>query len=268
MIEVRNSNKFLISSATVQRLIGKKNIWFVLVFLLVVYVFTGLTAGSEPSSEPSYVQKQEKPVPLSSVAGISGKPDDKGMTEHPNSIKPDKLQFYEVPEIVDGDSLVMAGRELRLLCYDAVELHQSCRDASGAEYACGEMAKNALAKLIGQEKVFCAGRMTDIYNRPLVNCWVGDVSVADVMVKLGWAVGICKNTRQLARLAKNEKVGIWAGSFETPKVWRKQHPYKRKNHGDSNHSEFNDESEFEDLGSGNTGVEAGAGAGNEGKVTE
>ena len=50
-------------------------------------------------------------------------------------------------EVIDGDSLVLAGRQIRLVGIDAPEYDQTC-DRAGQSWACGAEAKAQLAELV------------------------------------------------------------------------------------------------------------------------
>ena len=50
--------------------------------------------------------------------------------------------------VLDGDSLMVDGREVRLHGIDAVELHQTCHEPDGREWPCGRLARAHLRKLV------------------------------------------------------------------------------------------------------------------------
>jgi endonuclease YncB( thermonuclease family) len=131
--------------------------------------------------------------------------------------------------VIDGDSLRIGGRVIRLADMDAVELHQSCRDANGVSWDCGHYARNALQEMVASGGLQCRSRTSDRYGRAVSVCStdaVKDLSAA--MVAQGWAVsgdirraGIHATEERKARTAK---LGIWQGSFEQPSAWRAAHP--------------------------------------------
>lgn len=137
--------------------------------------------------------------------------------------------YMGTPKMVDGDSFYIGNTEMRLLCIDAVELHQNCKDAIGKEYACGERALDAMTDAVAGKYVTCNGKAQDKYKRPLVFCHTDDTDLNKEMVKRGWAISTCKDTRDLADVAKSEKLGIWAGTFDIPHVWRKANPWHPAN---------------------------------------
>lgn len=123
--------------------------------------------------------------------------------------------------IADGDSLAFGATRVRLRGIDAPEYMQTCtRD--GADYACGRMARQALATLIGKRQVVCSGWQKDRYGRLLGDCKAGDVDLNRAQVEAGWAVAYGGFEREEAA-ARSVRRGIWAGSFVEPQEWRRQH---------------------------------------------
>lgn len=119
---------------------------------------------------------------------------------------------------IDGDTLVIEGRRLRLRGIDAPELDQSCvRD--GVAYACGVEARAVLAEIVSLARLVCTTWGSDDYGRLLAACMAGDVAVNRAMVERGWAIadGAYQDAQAVAR---EERRGIWAGEFDLPREWR------------------------------------------------
>jgi len=130
-----------------------------------------------------------------------------------------------LPRIIDGDSIVISGQELRLFNIDAFETAQPCWRTDATEYACGVEATRALTEIIAGRSVTCEGRIRDRYGRPLVRCSIGDLDIAEAMVLSGWALAEWKpDYRPEQEIAKAARAGAWAGRFERPKLWRKANP--------------------------------------------
>lgn len=130
-----------------------------------------------------------------------------------------------IPRVLDGDSLIFDGLELRLFNIDAFETEQLCRDSSGAEYRCGIEATKALVQIIAGRSVTCEGRIRDRYGRPLVRCRIGDLDLAEAMVLSGWAVAEWRaDYKPEQEMARAARAGAWSGTFERPRLWRKAHP--------------------------------------------
>jgi len=128
--------------------------------------------------------------------------------------------------IIDGDSLEIAGARIRIHGIDAPEGRQQCRDAHGAEYACGREAARALDRIIGGRTVTCTPVTHDQYDRDVATCDVIGRDVGEQMVRAGYARDYTRHSRgryaAAEREAREAKRGIWAGSFEDPAAYRKR----------------------------------------------
>lgn len=123
--------------------------------------------------------------------------------------------------VVDGDSLALGSRRLRLKGIDAPELKQRCRK-DGKEYGCGTEAASFLRSLVGNHQVTCKSEGIDRYGRDLVRCRAGGVELNQAMVRSGHAVAFGDYVAVEAE-ARSEQAGLWAGEFEPPKQWRRVH---------------------------------------------
>ena len=125
-----------------------------------------------------------------------------------------------VPRIADGDSLELAGTRIRLSGIDAPEFGQTCTK-DGSVYACGQMARDMLARLAAG-RIVCEGWERDRYGRLLARCRAGGVDINAAMVDRGWAVAY-GGYQDEERVAREAGRGLWAGSFERPQAWRRVH---------------------------------------------
>ena len=125
----------------------------------------------------------------------------------------------------DGDSIDIGRTRIRFHGIDAVELAQHCKDAAGADYACGEDAKRTLEDLVRNKTVRCDERHgVDQYGRIAAVCTADGVDLNAAMVDAGFAVAYRQHS--LAYVpnedrAKAAKKGLWAGSFEMPWDYRR-----------------------------------------------
>lgn len=125
--------------------------------------------------------------------------------------------------VIDGDSLEVDGREIRLQGIDAPESRQTCLDERGRSWACGQEARRVLVGLTRQVEVACVSARTDRYGRLLGHCKAGKLSLNEEMVRLGLAIAYLDPPLRVVRLefeAHSAKRGIWRGQFERPKDWR------------------------------------------------
>lgn len=122
--------------------------------------------------------------------------------------------------VVDGDTLVIAGRKIRLVGIDAPESGQDCGGPAGA-YGCGDEARRHLQQLIGGQPVMCDGKRDDRYGRLLAVCRVRGADINAAMVRDGWAVSYRGAYRAEEKAARAAFVGLWSGSFANPADWRR-----------------------------------------------
>ncbi len=123
---------------------------------------------------------------------------------------------------VDGDTLRIGETRIRLLGLDAVELDQSCTDRAGAEWPCGREARTFLDRLSESGTTVCVADGRDRYRRVLAHCSTNDADLGEQMVRAGWAVADLEYGLALAEARLNGR-GIWAGRFDDPAEWRRDH---------------------------------------------
>ncbi len=124
--------------------------------------------------------------------------------------------------VVDGDSLFLGKKEIRLSGIDAPEYYQPCFDKFGKEYACGRKAADALEILVGK-KVCCKTVTMDKYKRYVAVCESAGVDINEKMAENGWAVAYKRYTHkyeEAENLAKKEGRGVWQGKFMKPELYR------------------------------------------------
>lgn len=125
--------------------------------------------------------------------------------------------------MIDGDTLEVAGQVVRIYGMDAPELAQEC-ELEGRAYACGRVAKEALAALTAGP-VACSGRKRGKYGRPIAICSSGGLELGAMMVASGWALAYRKYSTAYVGLeaeARAARRGLWAGEFTAPAIWRRR----------------------------------------------
>ncbi len=148
------------------------------------------------------------------------------------SLAPGKADARQDPlpvRLADGDSFALGRERYRLYGIDAPELHQECTDAKGKSWACGTRARSELRRIIGTDPVRCRIISTDRYGRNVAICHAGGRDVAEEMVRAGFATVIDQRGsdnpyRATQAEARADKRGMWAGTFDTPRDWRRAHP--------------------------------------------
>ena len=135
---------------------------------------------------------------------------------------PAEAQFEGRVSVIDGDSLEMAGLQIRLHGIDALESEQDCV-AGGRRWRCGERATRALARRIGRRTVACEARDRDRYGRIVAVCRAGRRDLGAWMVANGWALAYRRHSRVYVdeeRAARKARRGMWRGEFVAPEDWR------------------------------------------------
>lgn len=126
--------------------------------------------------------------------------------------------------VVDGDTLEIAGRRLRLVGIDAPELRQTCA-REGRTWRCGRAAAHGLARKVKDRDVTCALHETDRWDRPLALCTAGGTDLSAWLAEQGWALAFRRyGTAYLAEedRARAARQGMWSGSFTEPGAYRAQ----------------------------------------------
>lgn len=128
-----------------------------------------------------------------------------------------------VPHVVDGDTIYIRARKIRLSGIDAPETDQVCLNASGQPSRCGIEAKEALETHFGNRELTCKLTGTDRYGRSLGDCFLGKESMSRWLVRNGWALAFRRYSVDFIPdedYARERKAGLWAGAFIAPWDWR------------------------------------------------
>ncbi|OYW10256.1 MAG: hypothetical protein B7Z53_01385 [Rhodospirillales bacterium 12-71-4] len=127
--------------------------------------------------------------------------------------------------VVDGDTLRLGDRTLRLSGIDAPERGQSCSDAAGRWFDCGAAAAEALSRLVNGRSVLCRVHGRDRYGRGLGRCTAGGAELNHGLVTAGWALAYDEDDSGMLAVeaaARTAGRGLWAGSFTRPDAWRRR----------------------------------------------
>ena len=98
-----------------------------------------------------------------------------------------RAEIFGPARVVDGDTIQIGAVHIRLHGIDAPEIGQTCEGPQGTAFACGRVATDALAALIGGAPVACAPRDTDRYGRTVARCTVAGRDLGRAMVADGFA---------------------------------------------------------------------------------
>ena len=135
-------------------------------------------------------------------------------------------------KIIDGDTLNINSYKIRLEGIDAPEIKQKCKKIYlnimflnfQKNYYCGVISKKKLTKKINNKSVKCILSGKDRYKRYLGKCFLKKTNLNRWMVRNGYALAYRKYSKMYVfdeNSAKEEKLGIWRGSFIKPEKWRK-----------------------------------------------
>ena len=125
--------------------------------------------------------------------------------------------------VIDGDTLEMHGKRIRLHGIDAPESGQTCRSQSGKTYRCGQLATIQMAQYTKRKTIRCNVRDTDRYGRLVAVCFADGQDINKRIVRDGFALAYRRFSRDYVaaeRNAKRDKVGMWQGAFIKPWDWR------------------------------------------------
>ena len=159
------------------------------------------------------------PIAIGAIAGLAAVG---WLTERRAAPVAGRDDIVGLARVIDGDSLVVAGVEIRLYGIDAPEYRQICLRGR-RPWACGIDATYALRTMIGSRRVACASREQDRYGRTIAVCSAGGVELNAAMVAAGNAVAYGAYQAE-ERTAREARRGIWASTFERPAAWRAKHP--------------------------------------------
>ena len=126
--------------------------------------------------------------------------------------------------VLDGDTIEIHGKRVRLHGIDAPESAQSCIDGADRPYRCGELATKALSALIGRGPVACQVLDRDRYGRLIAVCYRNQVDLNGSMVASGNALAYQQYGTAYAgheKAARTRRLGVWQGRFEAPWNWRR-----------------------------------------------
>ncbi|MDJ0390504.1 thermonuclease family protein [Roseomonas sp. E05] len=124
--------------------------------------------------------------------------------------------------VVDGDTLRLGDRTLRLAGLLSPQRGQTCTTASGVGFDCGAAAAEALARLVEGRDVVCRVQGRDHFGRALGTCKAGALNANAALVEAGWALAD-EDAPDLAKAeaaAHDAKRGLWSHLAGAPASWR------------------------------------------------
>jgi endonuclease YncB( thermonuclease family) len=125
--------------------------------------------------------------------------------------------------IVDGETIGLGERIVRLDGVAAPSRGDACRTASGSEFDCGSAAAAALMRLVSGRAVACRIVGQDGFGRGLGQCDASGVDLSRALVGGGFAVATDSALRSHEAAARQGAQGLWANGAGTPTAWRARH---------------------------------------------
>ena len=144
-------------------------------------------------------------------------------------------EIYGFAKVIDGDTVHIKSKKIRLEGIDAPEIRQKCQKTFlkisaivgvnlSKKYWCGVISKEKLINKIRKSKIKCISSSKDRYQRYLATCYKDSINLNKWMVRSGYAVAYKRYSKDYVgdeKYAKEKKLGIWKGSFDRPEKWRK-----------------------------------------------
>lgn len=131
--------------------------------------------------------------------------------------------FSGAVAVVDGDTLDLDGRRIRLHGVDAFERDQICGSGASA-WPCGQIAAQTLERRLDGRSVTCEPLDTDRYGRTVARCRTGGEDVAAFLVDRGLAVAYRRYSDDYVAAedhARAAGIGVWRDpAFTSPEDWR------------------------------------------------
>ena len=125
--------------------------------------------------------------------------------------------------VIDGDTLRIGATQIRLHGIDAPEAAQTCTSAEGGVFACGSVATEALAALVGNASVACTPVDVDRYGRTVARCAVAGRDLGRGMVAAGYATAYRSFSTAYVPAeddARRAGRGLWAAQMPDPAAFR------------------------------------------------
>ena len=95
--------------------------------------------------------------------------------------------IYGKPKIIDGDTIHIGSKKIRLHAIDAPETKQKCSKEE-IQWNCGLESTKFLINLIGEDKIECITNGRDKYKRYIGVCYKNNLDLNSQMVANGWAI--------------------------------------------------------------------------------
>ncbi|MCC5973075.1 MAG: thermonuclease family protein [Rubellimicrobium sp.] len=145
----------------------------------------------------------------------------------PDASEPPPERLTGVVQVTDGDSIRLEGHatRIRLFGIDAPEGEQTCRNAHGADWACGGWVTLQVRARFEGASATCERRDTDRFGRMVAVCRVDGRDMNEEIVREGWAVAYRQFSSDYVgaeTAARSAGAGLWSHEFIEPAVFRRE----------------------------------------------
>lgn len=129
-----------------------------------------------------------------------------------------------ISRVVSGDTLTLNNRVVKLFGVAAPDISQTCADASGRGYKCGQQAIAWLSSWLADNEIKCHALGQDDRGVLTAVCMLGPYDIGAALINAGWAVADTRQTQVYVpyqNQALTNKRGLWQGEFYMPWDWEK-----------------------------------------------
>jgi endonuclease YncB( thermonuclease family) len=126
--------------------------------------------------------------------------------------------------VIDGDTLDVGERRIRLVGIDAPELAQTCNGPSNLR-RCGKLAAEFLSARIEGQRLSCVVHKIDAYERSIASCKLRDSDLSTLLVDEGYAFPFVRFSQRFVELeadARKRRARLWRAEIEPPRLTRNE----------------------------------------------
>ena len=124
-----------------------------------------------------------------------------------NDVKSEEIkEITGFAKIIDGDTIKISNKKIRLHGIDAPEKKQTCKKpyitisifSFTKSYFCGQVSTNKLTKKINNQIIKCKIKNVDRYNRLIGECYKRNENLNSWLVSNGYAVAYRKYSKTVS----------------------------------------------------------------------
>ncbi|MBQ9236072.1 MAG: thermonuclease family protein [Alphaproteobacteria bacterium] len=131
--------------------------------------------------------------------------------------------IYGVVRVLNGHTLVMGRKIIKLFGVAAPDIKQTCAQDDGRGYRCGQQSALWLSEWLSDYEVECH-MLKEEQGITTAVCVLGDYDIGAAIINAGWAVADVRESQAYAPYQNQAAVnrrGLWSGKFYMPWDWQK-----------------------------------------------